>query len=112
MNAISSLNSLCSGYAMWSAPVGTAGEEATAEMGPLDACDLSGGPDPAVLSELDGGDEFAEVAADEAVGEDALQDGSELGVAAPEEGLVPQAADINGEMWFFSAGTGDWGGLG
>ncbi|MBX3167422.1 MAG: hypothetical protein KF760_08415 [Candidatus Eremiobacteraeota bacterium] len=73
----------------------------------MDAYDISGVSDP-----LEGLPQDAPAPAESPEAE---------GGAAPmveENGFTPQATDIPGEMWFFSAGSGcvdggasDWGGL-
>ena len=121
MNAISNVMNAYKAYASResSAPSQLAELEDAADFEAQDAYDASAIPEEMPgLAELDSGDEFApfsdEAAPLEAVAEAAATQEQEL-----EERLGPPAAEVNGEMWFFSAGPGccedggggDWGGV-
>ena len=118
MNAISSMNNAYTAYANWSFPAGAdqVDNQVEADLGALDAYDASAFPSgmPA-MAELDAGDQFASFPSEVP----ALEAAVESAASEPQEDRQgPPAAEINGDMWFFSAGSGcqdggggDWGGL-
>lgn len=119
MNAISNVMNAYKAFASResSAPSQQAEVEDAAEFEARDAYDASAIPeDMPGLAELDSGDQFSAIPDEadplEAVAQAAATD-------EQEERLSPPSAEVNGEMWFFSAesgccqdgGGGDWGGL-
>lgn len=107
MNAISSVNNAYAAYASWSLPAAASDQvdnQVEADLGAFDAYDASDLPAgiPA-MAELDAGDQFASLPSEIP----ALEAMVESAVSEPQEDRQgPPAAEINGDIWFFSAGPG------